>query len=213
MHKTTKLRAEWINDNGPCSICGSDKELHLHHEDPNSKIEHRLWGMSKKRREEELQKCIVVCKECHVDIHTDLKRQGFLPRPHKDRKLILCTKCGKERPVGAKGLCHSCYRRYQRDSKYIICKECKQEKHPYTKDLCNACYSRIRRANPPKRKMIICSDCGTESWHEAKGKCKKCYIKNHPRKMCVCIDCGENKPHHSKNRCVRCYMRSKRQKQ
>jgi hypothetical protein len=59
---------------GKCSKCGYDKNysaLHFHHIDPSQK-DHN-WSMmgkrSWKRITEELKKCILVCANCHCEIH------------------------------------------------------------------------------------------------------------------------------------------------
>lgn len=60
---------------GKCSICGYDKcidALQFHHEDFTVKEfglsngETRSW----ERYKEELKKCILVCGNCHVEIHS-----------------------------------------------------------------------------------------------------------------------------------------------
>jgi hypothetical protein len=60
---------------GKCSICGYDKclgSLHFHHIDPEIKehyisyvVARREWDFAKK----ELDKCILVCSNCHGEIH------------------------------------------------------------------------------------------------------------------------------------------------
>lgn len=62
-----------------CSICGYNKcmdALQFHHVDPTKK-EFSL-GMKRGRNietlREELKKCILVCSNCHVEIHYDMKK-------------------------------------------------------------------------------------------------------------------------------------------
>ncbi len=59
---------------GKCSKCGYDKcvgALEFHHLDPSEKEAHwqkmRLW--SKSRLLKELDKCILLCANCHREIH------------------------------------------------------------------------------------------------------------------------------------------------
>jgi hypothetical protein len=60
-----KIRSSWFNEHGPCRECGSWENLHAHHKNSGEKISHRVWSWSKKRREEELSKCVVLCCPCH----------------------------------------------------------------------------------------------------------------------------------------------------
>jgi hypothetical protein len=62
--RNARIRAEWFADK--ICRCGSKENLEIHHTDPSTKIEHRVWSWSKQRREEELAKCEVLCKVCHA---------------------------------------------------------------------------------------------------------------------------------------------------
>lgn len=60
-----------------CSICGYNKckqALDFHHVDENSKdyniSQFRSSGISRIKLREELQKCILVCANCHREIHS-----------------------------------------------------------------------------------------------------------------------------------------------
>jgi hypothetical protein len=66
-----KRRTAWFRENGPCSKCGTWNmdRLRLHHVDKNDKVDHKVWSWSKKRRECELAKCVVLCLDCHADLH------------------------------------------------------------------------------------------------------------------------------------------------
>ncbi len=61
-----------------CSLCGYDKcksSLHFHHIDPSKKdfgISGN-WGLSWKKMKIELDKCILVCANCHGEIHEGLE--------------------------------------------------------------------------------------------------------------------------------------------
>jgi hypothetical protein len=212
-NKETERRECWLKENGPCSICGSSIELHIHHVNPNETLSHRFWGWSEEKRNKELEKCIVLCKECHVDIHTKMKREGKQTEYNKERKLIDCIKCGRKRPLGSKNLCKTCYRENQRNNTLIICSRCGKEKKKYVDEICNACYSKERRANPPKRKIDICIVCKEEKYIEGFRMCMLCYKKDYNvnrRKIIICRHCGEEKKHHCDNLCSKCYMQIKR---
>lgn len=69
--KTRKLFNEF-KSNLKCSICGENRWwlLDFHHLDPSEK-EGEVVNLvqSPKRLEKELQKCIVLCSNCHRDLH------------------------------------------------------------------------------------------------------------------------------------------------
>lgn len=60
-----------------CKLCGYNKcrhSLHFHHLDPATK-DFQIsgnWGLSWKRVKEELDKCVLVCSNCHGEIHAGL---------------------------------------------------------------------------------------------------------------------------------------------
>lgn len=62
---------------GKCSICGYDKcidALEFHHENPDKK-EFKLGSgntISWKEYKKEALKCILVCSNCHKEIHSKL---------------------------------------------------------------------------------------------------------------------------------------------
>jgi hypothetical protein len=71
--RETTLRAK-LYLGGKCVKCSYDKciaALDIHHLDPTQKdpnfVGHRSWSW--KRLEKELETCILVCKNCHAEIH------------------------------------------------------------------------------------------------------------------------------------------------
>ncbi len=62
---------------GCCSMCGYKKcvnALEFHHTDPSTKeVENDFMGWSWKRIQEEIDKCILVCSNCHREIHAELR--------------------------------------------------------------------------------------------------------------------------------------------
>lgn len=62
-----KRREAWLNENGPCVLCGSWIDLEVDHRDPATKVTHRVWSWAQSRREEELAKCQALCKACHEE--------------------------------------------------------------------------------------------------------------------------------------------------
>lgn len=58
-------RLEWLNQNGPCVDCGSWVKLQVDHDNPKTKVSHRIWSWSEARRNQELRKCKPRCLKCH----------------------------------------------------------------------------------------------------------------------------------------------------
>ena len=58
-------RAAWLKEHGPCKECGSWDQLQVDHVDSSKKVDHKVWSWSTKRREAELSKCQVLCRDCH----------------------------------------------------------------------------------------------------------------------------------------------------
>jgi hypothetical protein len=50
-----------------CVICNSKKDLQLDHKNPETKISHKIWSWAEDRRSKELERCQVLCKECHKE--------------------------------------------------------------------------------------------------------------------------------------------------
>jgi hypothetical protein len=58
-------RSDFFRDK-TCERCGSAQDLELDHVDPKVKVHHRIWSWSADRRNAELAKCQVLCKDCHL---------------------------------------------------------------------------------------------------------------------------------------------------
>lgn len=131
------------------------------------------------------------------------------------RCIIVCTKCGEERPLEAKGLCGPCYKKehaknYKRPE--IVCSKCGKQTDKYTKDLCSNCYNTQRWAEGKCRgPEVECKRCGKIRSHAAHGLCAPChsteYRKNNNYKgpMGMCDRCGLEKNIHAKGMCSNCY--------
>lgn len=71
--KLKQLSIEYMG--GCCSVCGYEKyqgALEFHHLDPNEKdfaISEKGYTKSFEKIKEELDKCILVCSNCHREIH------------------------------------------------------------------------------------------------------------------------------------------------
>jgi 5-methylcytosine-specific restriction endonuclease McrA len=66
-------RELWVIENGPCQLCGSWESLEVDHRDPEDKFSHRIWSYTEEKRAEELAKCRVLCRSCHISRHAQEK--------------------------------------------------------------------------------------------------------------------------------------------
>ncbi len=89
-----KYQREWIakrrNDyfkDKYCVKCGSVEKLELDHIDYNNKTTHRIWSWSEERRLKEIEKCQVLCHNCHREktIEEHKIRKKGIPN-YRDRK-------------------------------------------------------------------------------------------------------------------------------
>lgn len=84
-HDRMKARAVEYKG-GKCTVCGYDKCIHalcFHHKDSSTKeftiggSYNRSWNSIK----QELDKCIIVCMNCHVEIHSESAQLDSNQRP------------------------------------------------------------------------------------------------------------------------------------
>jgi hypothetical protein len=62
---------------GKCILCGYSKcqrALHCHHVDETTKDmdRHSLTTLAYSKLEEELKKCVLLCSNCHMEVHDDI---------------------------------------------------------------------------------------------------------------------------------------------
>jgi 5-methylcytosine-specific restriction endonuclease McrA len=63
---------------GKCQVCGYDRcngALEFHHLDPNEKdfgISHKGYTRSWEKVKTELDKCLMICANCHREVHSGL---------------------------------------------------------------------------------------------------------------------------------------------
>lgn len=142
-----------------CSLCGYDKlqnALEFHHLNP----EEKSYGVSSQgvchdleTDLQEVRKCILVCANCHREIHADfysleeLKEKQIFDekfaqtlRDEKsqksERQIYYCSSCGKEISRYSKsGLCDSCVRKTKRITERPSREELKKmiREFPFTK--------------------------------------------------------------------------------
>lgn len=61
---------------GKCRDCGTKKRLEFHHtEKKDFWVGERLHTISEVRLQEEIKKCVLLCRQCHIDI--TMRERGF----------------------------------------------------------------------------------------------------------------------------------------
>lgn len=93
--RNKRARLDWLEAHGPCVVCGSGNHLEVDHIDPALKVSHRIWSWSLSRRLEELDKCQVLCKSCHVKKTAEWNSR---PIPHGTdsaytKRMCRCGEC------------------------------------------------------------------------------------------------------------------------
>ncbi len=61
-----------------CSVCGYKKSLmalHFHHTGPKKNEVSKMFGYSRKSLKEEMRNCILVCSNCHCEIHENEQKE------------------------------------------------------------------------------------------------------------------------------------------
>src|SRR5258706_2169879 len=99
-----RRRLEWIGKNGPCRECGSWESPEVDHIDQSTKVSHKVWTWTKKRREEELVKCQVLCEKCHLKKTIVQNIARFPPPKHGlsstyDKHGCRCDPCKEAKSV------------------------------------------------------------------------------------------------------------------
>lgn len=91
-----RRRAEFFADKC-CLRCGAAAGLELHHFVPGEKVHHAIWSWSEKRRQEEIAKCVVLCRDCHTEYHAEtLRRHGTRGRYERGCR---CEPCREAKRV------------------------------------------------------------------------------------------------------------------
>ena len=128
---------------GKCCICGYDKctrALHFHHLNEDEKefgiSASNSVTMSLDKQLTELRKCVLLCGNCHMEVHegiTKIPNQNYfddeiaqqLLQDNYDKKhgkKFFCFDCGKEISYGAK-FCSECFspeRKTERPSREVL---------------------------------------------------------------------------------------------
>jgi len=88
---------------GKCEKCGynkCDRALDFHHDDPNKKdFSVSSNGWSFERRKKEVDKCSLLCSNCHREVHDKLVFERRKEREKLQRKFLkkkICVHCKKK---------------------------------------------------------------------------------------------------------------------
>lgn len=75
-NRAEKFKQKWVDyKGGKCSVCGYDKcigALEFHHTNPEEKdfgISKSAKGLCNEKIKKELDKCLLLCANCHREIH------------------------------------------------------------------------------------------------------------------------------------------------
>lgn len=79
-------RLQYFSDKS-CKECGSTVRLELDHIDPSTKVNNCIWSWSKSRQQSELNKCQVLCHDCHLKKSIAYFKERFTGRPKPSRKI------------------------------------------------------------------------------------------------------------------------------
>ena len=96
----SKRRLDFFKDK-KCEICGSTERLELHHINKEDKEDHKIWSWSIERRNKEIKKCVIWCRDCHEEHHAEEKRRpithGTVSGYRRGCRCSLCTETQKIR--------------------------------------------------------------------------------------------------------------------
>lgn len=81
--RVARLRHEWIEEHGPCAVCGSWDEPQVDHIDPSTKAFTVHFSEGRARREVELAKCQVLCRPCHLEKTIMERATTHCPQEHE----------------------------------------------------------------------------------------------------------------------------------
>lgn len=125
---------------GCCQICGYNDcidALDFHHLDPVQKefsISHDGVNVSYDKLKKELDKCILLCANCHREVHASLKQ--VLPLQHMVLEDKRCAECGKlfkprkEKQRFCSAVCSSLHqRKCDRPDEITLIKEIKESSY------------------------------------------------------------------------------------
>lgn len=104
-----------------CNICGYNKSknaLAFHHVDPSKKdfsiSSARASALNWQKTVEEVKKCILVCHNCHSEIHEGITEipenytrfnENYVEYRLRDFRQLSCLLCGKSRTKASKKYC------------------------------------------------------------------------------------------------------------
>ena len=96
-HQRRKMALDYLGNK--CIICGTQEQLELDHIDPSTKSVEmgKLWGIAIDRYWNEVKKCQILCRPCHINKTLDNGDNGKYHKRcgtyYSYRKGCRCLKC------------------------------------------------------------------------------------------------------------------------
>lgn len=174
--RRSRLRRHMLYVMGECcQICGYNRcssALEFHHLDPTTKERNlsKNWPYSWERFKEELKKCILLCSNCHREVHLGIIDQSNLKASFDKEKAKKVSEIIAETKQGAHYYCHRCGQETGKRTAYY-CKKCAEIMGEKTeKPSRNELKQDIRKNNflTLSRKYQV-SDHAIRKWCEAEG--------------------------------------------
>lgn len=154
------LAREYLGNS--CNACGFNQSLQFHHKDPSSKsfiISQALW-MNWKDLKDELNKCLLLCGNCHAVRHFKSPVREVFGRALRDRERVRERKLECLEYLG--GACTTCgYNEYSCALQFHHVNP--KEKSFHIGDRCNMSLEKLK---PELDKcQILCVNCHNELHH------------------------------------------------
>jgi len=97
-----KRRQEWIEaQGGVCALCGSNYRIEIDHIDPTTKSAPvgGMWSRKAEDRERELEKCQLLCYDCHKQktVAENLSAHGTAACYKRGCKCAPCTAANRDK--------------------------------------------------------------------------------------------------------------------
>jgi hypothetical protein len=163
-HYTTEYILRWAKKikaigllGGKCKQCGNNNIFHLEFHHFKNDKEHevnRVWGLRWETIKKEINKCILLCRNCHMSLHHSTSKNRRVFQEYKEQLLKIknvdgCEKCGYDSDISAIDFHHNgkkefnigaYYRNQQKpscinrvlkelDKCSVLCKNCHKVEH------------------------------------------------------------------------------------
>ena len=190
IERTTKRRqnnkqraTEYLG--GSCSVCGYNKcnaALEFHHKDPNEKdIEPaKLFSKNWKNIQPELDKCILLCTNCHKTIHQGTITGRPIGKSRTERTTKMCNTHGETEHYKKKNGVWKCCKCNSEAVRKSLNKS-REKVFEYMGSVCSICsttntYLMEFHHKTPKDKELCISDSMKLTWNKIQPELDKCIM-------------------------------------